>query len=74
MTDVAVRPYRPADLEAIKRLTVESSTVNRLGTKATVHVPKALAHRIQQAGGLQRRIAGFWGQFTTECLPRIFNK
>jgi len=43
-----------------KRTQVE---VSLLGFVAIVHVPNPLANLIEQAGGLQKRSAGFHGKF-----------
>ena len=46
--------------------------INLLGAEALVHVPYPIAHLIQQAGGLQRRSAGFYRNFINCYLHSTF--
>ena len=71
--DVARMPHLPAVV--VTRPANEKShpiQIHLLGREAIVHVANPLAHLVQQAGGQQRRGAGFHGSFITGGLSSIF--
>jgi hypothetical protein len=68
--DVARMPHRPTARRPANEKT-NPIQVNLLGAEAIVQVPDALAHLIQQSGGLQRWGASFYRKFITGYLSGI---